>query len=92
MTEEKATEARRLLNAIHNMEYVIDSLKKEREARATGLDHTAPGPKRHVLDVLDKEWHLVGEWCVDFFITAMDTVIRNTEAELSDLRKQLENL
>ena len=92
MTEVKAQEARRLLNDICNTERLIERLKDERAAKLTGLDYTAPGPKHHILDTFDREWILLGELCVDFFITAMDTTIRNAEAKIADLRKQLDEL
>lgn len=92
MTEEKAIEARRLLNAIHNLEYVIDRLKEEREARGTGLDYKCPGPRRHVIRTLDEEWELVGEKTVAFFCEVMDMTIRVTEAELTKLKTELSEL
>lgn len=92
MTQDKAQEATRLLSSIRHLECVIDCLKEEREAKLTGLDYRCPGPKSHILDTIERRWSLLGEWCVDFFTTAMDTAIRNTENELSDLRKQLEEL
>ena len=92
MTEENAIRAAALLNEIRMAKAAINRLKNEREAKLTGLDHNAPGPKHHVLDTIDREWGIVGEWCVDFFITAMDTAIRNEELELSQLQKELEDL
>ena len=92
MTEENAIRAAALLNEIRMAKAAINRLKDEREAKLTGLDHNAPGPKHHVLDTIDREWGLIGEWCVDFFVTAMDTAISNEEKNLSELTKELEEL
>ena len=92
MTEENAIRAAALLNEIRMVKASISRLKDEREAKLTGLDHNAHGPKRHVLETIDREWGLIGEWCVDFFITAMDTAIRNEERELSRIQNELEEL
>lgn len=92
MTQDTAQKAAKLLSSIRNLEFVIEDLKNERAAKGTGLDFRCPGPQHHVLETINRRWNVLGEWCVDFFITAMDTVIRNAEVELSDLRKQLEDL
>ena len=92
MTEENAIRAAALLNEIRMAKAAINRLKDEREAKLTGLDHNAPGPKHHVLETIDREWGLIGEWCVDFFVTAMDTAISNEEKNLSELTKELEEL
>ena len=92
MTEENAIRAAALLNEIRMAKAAINRLKDEREAKLTGLDHNAPGPKHHVLETIDREWGLIGEWCVDFFVTAMDTAISNEEKNLSELTKELEGL
>ncbi len=92
MTQDTAQKATRLLSSIRNLELLIEDLKDERAAKRTGLDFRSPGPQRHVLETINRRWNILGEWCVDFFITAMDTAIRNAEVKLSDLRKQLEDL
>ena len=90
MTQDTAQKATRLLSSIRNLEFLIEDLKNERAG--TGLDFRCPGPQHHVLETINRRWNVLGEWCVDFFITAMDTAIGNAEVELSDLRKQLEDL
>ena len=92
MKQEKIQKVIELTRSISNLEYAIECLKNERDAKLTGLDYKTPGARHHVLHALENQWELVGEWCVDFFITAMDTAISNAENELSDLRKQLEEL
>ena len=92
MTEDKATRAAALLNEIRWTKDAISRLKEARAAKMTGLDPHKPGPKTHVLQILDYEWGRLGEKCVAFFIKAMDEAVTDEETYLAGLVKELEEL
>ena len=92
MTEDKAEQAAQLLNEIARARYSVSLLRKERESRATGLDPNAPGPKGHVLGVLNDRWDLLGAKCINFFIGAMDEAIADEENRLAGLIRELDRL
>lgn len=92
MTHEKAIQAQCLLRKIERLTDILDRLCDERAAELTGLDPEAPGPKRHIIESLDREWSLVGKMVVDFFIEAFDATIRLVEEELRCTMKELEDL
>lgn len=92
MKEDKAEEAASLLADIRQSRFLLEDLKEEREAKVTGLDSNAPGPKNYVLNVIDKRWNILGEKCVAFFIESMNEAIMDEEAHLAILTRKLEAL
>lgn len=92
MTQEKAVQAVALLNKIERLTYLIDRFREERLAKNTGLDPKCPGPKDHIIESIKREWSLVGEMSVAFFIEAWDATIRKLEEELRCAMKELEEL
>jgi hypothetical protein len=92
MKQEKVQRVIELTRSISNLEYTIECLKNERDAKLTGLDYKTPGARHHVLRALENQWELVGDKCVEFFVEVMNATIRQCENKLLSLRIELDDL
>lgn len=92
MKQEKVQKVIELTRSISNLEYAIECLQNERDAKLTGLDYRTPGARHHVLHALENQWDYVGEKCVEFFVAVMDATIRQCNNRLLSLRQELDEL